>query len=85
MRKWIASFKDTQEAEIVEEGDGDEILRRYETAKISMTIADREVWGMHILETATEQEDVIRLCGLRDPDIEVRYNEYNSRTPRKRL
>jgi len=79
MRTWHIVFKgDAQNNPREEEWEYDEA--QYKSVKKTMAVDGREVIGMWVIDSESEQEDVIKHDGDRIPhDIRVRHEERKRR------
>ncbi len=87
MREWRAVFKHPLYdviTEIVEKGElGAEALERFDAAWRAHMYMGREVFGMWIIDRATEQEDVIRAEGRCPNGYHERHAEWKKRAKGK--
>jgi len=82
MLKWIAVCEDTHRNPITTEKSDLEAsaLKVFDDAKAAGTFNGRRIVGMWMIDDATDQANVIRICGSVPREIIQRHKLYQERT-----
>ena len=82
MLKWIAVCEGGYGKPITTEKDTLEVpaLKEFDDAKAAGTFNGRRIIGMWLIDEATEQVDVVRICGSVPREIIRRHKLYRERT-----
>lgn len=86
MLKWIAVCEGAHRNPITTEKSNLEAsaLKEFDDAKAAGTLDGRRIIGMWMIDDATEQANVIRICGSVPREIIQRHKLYQERTRARR-